>query len=192
MKSSLTCPLCNVPLDFLGSHGIVDYENRWDAEASKYLCSNGHIFFLTDVEEIAEEVDIDNVATRESMAEARDTFVEILNELKKSQERYNAGKDINNNDRRWWIQLSLRMWSALTGDTTVSWEENIQNLLTDLLHFCKQKRIDFFKLLEEAQANYADEEAEEVLETHSPKESAPRPLLKEDVPNVPKRTPRER
>ena len=92
------------------------------------------------------------------------------NPLYDAQKRYDAGQNVSNDNRRLWAKLSVEFFAALTGDTDASWEENIENLLADLLHYCKRENIDLYGLLETAHDHFAEEEAEEVLKAHTPED----------------------
>ena len=35
----MKCPTCKKEMYFIGSCGIVDYDNRWEAEAARYRCT---------------------------------------------------------------------------------------------------------------------------------------------------------
>lgn len=48
------CPKCGAAMNFLGSAGIVDPEDRWDAETERYRCVNGHMVFVADAARIDE------------------------------------------------------------------------------------------------------------------------------------------
>ncbi len=61
-----SCPTCDEPLVFVGSAGIVDPDDRWDVEATRYRCEGGHMVFVAD----AERIDAGEV---EAAKEDRDT-----------------------------------------------------------------------------------------------------------------------
>lgn len=46
------CP-CGALLTQVGSIGIVDYEGRWDAQATRSVCDKGHMIFVADADAIS-------------------------------------------------------------------------------------------------------------------------------------------
>jgi len=44
------CPDCSGVLEFSGSAGIVDYDGRWEAQADRYICENGHTVFVVEAD----------------------------------------------------------------------------------------------------------------------------------------------
>ena len=58
------CPFDGTKLTEIGSAGIVDPENRWDAETTRYRCSKDHMIFVAkaariDMAEGIDELGID-------------------------------------------------------------------------------------------------------------------------------------
>jgi hypothetical protein len=74
-----------------------------------------------------------------------------------------------NNDRAQWAAQALRNFSTTPehcGDLLASPEEiapeDVTDLLADLMHLCRRRRLDFAELLESARMNFSAEIAGEM------------------------------
>lgn len=173
MKGSMKCPVDGSALKMVGSHGIVDYENRWDAETTKYACEKGHVIFVADEEAVSDEDESKQTARRkvfnQNVTEIREVLREAIENVQKSFDNYWKGprSEISNDDRAQWAALSIQLFAALTASTEESWETNLSDLIADLLHFCKKHNIDFHACMENGHGHYAEETAEEVLNSYT-------------------------
>jgi len=42
------CPYCDSQMVFIGSLGVRDHDDEWDAQADRFDCENGHTFLVVD------------------------------------------------------------------------------------------------------------------------------------------------
>jgi hypothetical protein len=56
MRAKLHCSICGCDLKHVGSCGIVDYENRWDAQADRYDCPEGHTLLVVESDRLVSEL----------------------------------------------------------------------------------------------------------------------------------------
>jgi hypothetical protein len=72
------------------------------------------------------------------------------------------GGEPTNTDRAFWGQRAIEEFAKVVGQTGEPVRDNLTDLLADLMHFCRKKRLSFDKALETAYGHFAAEVREEL------------------------------